>query len=198
MSWTILKTGVIRKGHHGYVLARCDCGNEREVYAAAIRSGRSSQCASCSATKKKTTHGQSRTDVYDIWSGMVQRGTGKKNQEAYADKGIGIDPEWVGAGGFERFIAHIGPRPSKRHTIDRIDPLGSYVPGNVRWATWREQQQNRTNNRLVTWRGETLPIIEWSRRLKLAPMTLHNRVRRLGWSIERAFTTPVTRRSTER
>lgn len=198
MPWTILKRGVIRHGRHGYVLARCGCGNEREVYEPAIKSGRSTQCASCAATERKTTHGQSGTDVYDIWCGIVRRGTGKKNRETYADKGIGIDPSWIGTGGFERFIDHIGPRPSKRHTVDRINSLGDYEPGNVRWATWREQQQNRTDNRLVTWRGKTLPITEWSRRLKLAPMTLHNRIRRLGWSIERAFTTPVIRRATPR
>jgi hypothetical protein len=198
MAWTILQTGIVRNGHRGYVLARCGCGNEREVYAAAIRSGRSSQCASCSATQKKTTHGQSRTNTHDIWCGMVRRGTGKENRKTYADKGIGVTPMWVGEGGFERFFAHVGPRPSKRHTLDRINNLGNYEPGNVRWATWREQQQNRADNRLVTWKGETLPIIEWSRRLGLAPMTLHNRVRRLGWSIEQAFTEPVRRRSTSR
>jgi hypothetical protein len=194
VAWTILKTGVVRGGRAGYVLARCHCGNEREVYERAIRTGRSSQCASCSATEKKTTHGKSRTDVYDIWCGMVQRGTGKKNRETYADKGIGIDPAWTGAGGFERFIAHIGPRPSKRHTLDRIDSLGDYAPGNVRWATWREQQQNRTNNRLLTWRGKTLTITEWSRRLGVALMTLHHRLGRLGWSVERAMTTPTKSR----
>lgn len=71
----------------------------------------------------------------------------------YYDRGIRVAPEWTGAGGFNRFLAHIGPRPSPEHSLDRIENDGDYAPGNVRWATAKEQQRNRRNAVRVLFRG---------------------------------------------
>jgi hypothetical protein len=51
--------------------------------------------------------------------------------------------EWIES--FDLFLAHIGPKPDPRMSLDRIDNSKGYEPGNVRWATWPEQLKNRRN-----------------------------------------------------
>lgn len=87
---------------------------------------------------------------YRIWLMMHQRCYNVKHvaYRHYGGRGIGIDPVWhrVVAGmqrGFEEFIRHVGPAPSVRHSIDRINVNRGYTPGNVRWATDAEQAANR-------------------------------------------------------
>lgn len=61
----------------------------------------------------------------------------------YGARGIAVWSGWRGPGAFARFLAHVGPRPSAAHSIDRIDNARGYEPGNVQWATAAEQSQNR-------------------------------------------------------
>lgn len=82
---------------------------------------------------------------YVAWLAMKQRcfyvnGTSYKD---YGGRGITVSPEWLGDGGFERFLAYIGPKPTPKHSIDRINNDGNYEPGNVRWATSFEQIDNQ-------------------------------------------------------
>lgn len=83
----------------------------------------------------------------------------------------------------------MGPRPSGRHSLDRIDVNGNYEPGNCRWATQREQMQNTRANAFLTHNGETLCISEWARRVGMSRDTIAARIR-LGWAIEAALTVP--------
>lgn len=178
-----------RSGTRRKVLARCKCGHEHQVLLYDIQRGHSRMCRSCSAIEKKTRHGATYTREYAIWSGIVKRcrhGTSRRPE--YRD--VPLAPEWEGDGGFERFLAHVGAAPSSKHTIDRIDNSRGYVPGNVRWATMREQNQNRSDNVVVEYGGLSLCITEWARQLGLPVTTLHNRLFRLGWSAEAALTTP--------
>jgi hypothetical protein len=90
--------------------------------------------------------GNSRTSpTYTSWRCMVQRVTNPKHPRfaAYGGRGVTIHADW--RSDFQCFLRDVGVRPSG-HTLDRIDPFGNYVPGNVRWATPREQRNNQRRN----------------------------------------------------
>ena len=109
-----------------------------------------------------------------------------KQYKDYGGRGISVHAGWMGAAGFPAFLSHIGPRPSKAHTLDRIDNDKGYEPGNVRWATRAEQSANRRPTRSITYNGERLTHEEWAARYNLNLFTLKSRVRR-GWKPPRLF-----------
>jgi hypothetical protein len=120
--------------------------------------------------KRKATHVQpgdgpraTEHPLYKMWTDMRNRCQNPKSQRwaRYGAKGITVCERWNES--FWDFVADMGPRPPK-HSIDRIDNAKGYEPGNCRWATHREQQLNRPDNRLVTWEGETLPVSIWADR----------------------------------
>jgi len=108
---------------------------------------------------------------------------GNKDFADYGARGIRVATQWRGRYGFDEFIAHIGPKPTPRHTLDRIDNERGYEPGNVRWASWIEQANNRRSSRLIAWRGETLTAANWARRLGVRRQDVSNRMNR-GWPLE--------------
>jgi hypothetical protein len=91
------------------------------------------------------------------------------------------------------FIAHVGPRPSARHEIDRIDNERGYEPGNLRWATRSQNDRNRRNNSFVEFDGERLTVAEWCERLGIRGDTLRWRLNS-GWSVEDALRTQTAPR----
>ena len=104
----------------------------------------------------------------------------------YGGRGIEVCDRWEF---FENFYTDMGPKPSSKHSLDRIDSDGNYEPANCRWATWKEQQRNKRNNNRVTFQGETYSLKEWSDRLGVNYSLLSYRLS-VGWSPERAFLTP--------
>lgn len=83
-------------------------------------------------------------------------------------------------------------RPGPEFSLDRFpDNDGDYEPGNVRWATSKEQGRNKDNNRRFSFRGESLTVKEWSERTGFSSVTIYDRIQTKGWSIERALTEPV-------
>ena len=94
----------------------------------------------------KRTHGESNrgnpTPEYAAWAAMKQRCTNRNAPPFihYGARGISVCERWMNS--FEAFLADVGRRPSPKHSIDRIDNDGDYEPGNVRWATRKEQRAN--------------------------------------------------------
>lgn len=135
-------------------------------------------------------HGGLRSPTYQSWDNMIGRCLRKKNPyfHCYGGAGIKICKRWLK---FQNFLADMGVRPEGK-TLDRFpDNRGNYEPGNCRWATRSQQQNNRSTNVLVTYKGETLTMTEWANRLGMPATTFIARIKR--WSIERAFTEPHRR-----
>jgi hypothetical protein len=167
---------------------QCSCGNHTVVERGALRSGNSKSCG-CGRLRAITTHKGTYTKEYRIWIAMKTRCLKSKSRwfHRYGGRGITVCDRWLNS--FASFFADMGPRPSKRHSIDRKDNDGPYSPENCRWATKKEQAQNSSIPKFVTAFGESLCIADWAKRLGVHPVTIGNRLRN-GWDAERAVSTP--------
>jgi hypothetical protein len=105
------------------------------------------------------------------WAHMVQRCQDEADPryDRYGGRGISVCRAWLGPRGLRAFFEHVGHPPTPKHSIGRIDNDRGYEPGNVRWETWTEQQNNRCSNVRVTVGDVTLTYAEWGRRTGWAP-----------------------------
>ena len=132
----------------------------------------------------------SRTRLHNIWLTMRRR-CEKPNcstYHKYGAKGISVCAEWEVFENFRDWAMTNGYTDSL--TLDRIDGKGNYEPGNCRWATQKEQQNNRCNNVKITYKGETKTIYEWSSITGISPRVLYDRQSR-GWNVDRIFNQKV-------
>lgn len=131
------------------------------------------------------THGRTGTPEYICWSAIVQRCTNKNATayDRYGGAGIRICDRWKS---FENFLFDMGSRPSAEHSVDRIDNSGDYTPENCRWATYSEQARNTSRNRLVTYEGEEICVIEAVERSGLPYHLIQDRLD-AGWPDEQVF-----------
>lgn len=133
--------------------------------------------------------GRARATEYRVWAHMIGR-CHTASDAAYADyggRGISVCEQWRVS--YEQFRADMGARPSKLHSIDRINNDGNYEPGNCRWATHTVQTNNSRRNHRLTHNGETRTIAEWARHLGVSAMLIAGRIYS-GWTTERALSTP--------
>lgn len=152
----------------------CDCGEVADVLGANLRKGNST---SCGCSRKSTSairmsilnfrHGETNTKLWKTWRGVVERATvpGSSHYARYGGRGIGLHADWMV---YETFAAYMGNPPSEQHTIDRINNEKGYEPGNVRWATMKEQAANRRNNVRVLVNGEVMILADAARALGIS------------------------------
>lgn len=155
----------------------CGCRRQIDNAAAHTKHGRAS-----SSGKRKAER------TYKTWQSMNERCSTPTHQkwDDYGGRGIMVCDRWRES--FANFLADMGEKPAGL-SLDRIDNNGHYEPGNCRWATWHEQQNNRRSNRVIEFRGERLTITQISVLTGIPSGTIGSRVDR-GWTIEDAATRP--------
>ena len=125
--------------------------------------------------------------LYETWRAMIKRCYYEKHPEYhnYGGRGIKVCEEWLGAKGFENFLADMGPRPEGKYpsgrpmyTLDRINNNENYCKENCRWAVQRKQCSNTRYNLWITYNGETHIAREWADMLGIRPGTFSERRRR--------------------
>lgn len=183
----------VGRTNDGHVLWRClcSCGSITNVASNCLRSNKTQSCG-CLPIENSRTHGMTKSSEYRSWFSAKTRCTNKNNQNYhhYGMRGISMCDRWIDS--FEAFYDDMGPKPSKKHTLDRIDTNGPYSPENCRWATQKTQCRNKRNNKRITHNGRTKTVAGWAEELGINYFTLHGRLNRYGWSVEKAFNTPVS------
>lgn len=172
-------------------LCECDCGQQRAVYAQALRSGATQSCGCLNRERVSVTsmrHGKSHTAYYKAWHAMIRRCTDPSNHKwhRYGGRGIKVCERWKS---FEAFAEDMGPRGAGM-TLDRKNNDGDYEPSNCRWATQKQQGNNRGNNRRIAVGSGTRTVSEAAREAGLSLSTLRGRLRS-GWTAAAAINTPV-------
>lgn len=166
---------------------KCDCGKEICVIGQNLVRG---STKSCGCLYEERAHRKSDTRLYSIWSGMKTRCSNPHHHEFYnyGGRGIAVCAEWK-----ENFAAFydwaVTSGYSDSLTLDRKDNNKGYSPENCRWATKKEQQNNRNCNHLLTYNGKTQTIKQWADELGIKRVTLQGRIVRYHWDVEKALTT---------
>lgn len=150
-----------------YWVCQCDCGGAAYCTTNKLTSGRARSCGclrselSAARTRARTKHGHSRdhevTGEYRSWTCMKSRCLHPSNPKfsIYGGRGVTVCARWMHS--FENFLTDMGPKPTRKHTIDRIDPHGNYEPANCRWATPLEQRHNRRGHKGAEVTGAIYP-----------------------------------------
>ena len=192
---TILEIIKIPK-HHTKAKCLCVCGNEKVVDIQLLESGRTKSCGcyreEVGVAKGKNTkkHGYVGNKLYYVHQSMIAR-CENKNHHAYKDyggRGISVCKEWHDMGVFAKWALNNGYREGL--TIDRMDNDGNYEPSNCRWATRKEQGNNRRTNLSFSYKGKEMNTAEILEMTGMSKGTFHSRLHN-GWSIEKIIETPV-------
>lgn len=222
MSSTYLSTRPISRGHYldrrltkgevfgrltvihqhifsNWCACRCACGSTVFKQALRLRSKDVISCgcaridANVSRNKARATHNDSHTYMYSTWQRIKSRCYNEfdKDYKNYGARGICLEASWLVD--YNKFKHDMGERPSTTHTINRIDNNGPYSKDNCEWATPKKQAQNRRSTVHITYAGQTQCLTAWSEQVGVAFDTLRRRIFVLGWSIDKALTTPSRR-----
>lgn len=175
-----------------FLECRCDCGNTCFIQSYIINTDLIKSCGcynSEQSSKRSFKDGRAGTSEFYIYNAMRQRclNTKNRNYKYYGGRGIKISSDWLVD--FSNFLVDMGKRPSKNHSIERIDNNGDYCKENCKWATIKEQGNNKRTTRFIEFNGERLTISQWSERTSLSCDLLSSRILR-NWPTELLLTTP--------
>ena len=186
-----------RKPYRAMWNCNCQCGASAVVAGSNLTRGVTRSCGCfCKdrVSESHTIHGHYGTPTYNVWSNILERcnNPNHKAYNNYGGRGIKVCEQWRFS--YLNFLRDVGERPSLQHSIDRFpNNDGDYEPGNVRWATVKQQGRNRRTNRMITINGETKCLIEWREHFQISEGAVFKRLRK-GMSIEDALTTPIKKR----
>lgn len=164
---------------------RCECGNEADFSNSELRCGKRISCGCLNVNH----YGENYTSAWAAIKAAIQRCHNPNNPgwKRYGGRGIRVCDEW--RRDTYAFLSYIGPKPTKEHTLDRWpNNNGNYEPGNVRWATRRENNNNRRTSLMLEFQGQILALAEWAYLKGWSEKTIGNRLRQYGWQVDEALT----------
>lgn len=174
----------------------CDCGSGKIVYpfSSNLKRGKSKSCG-CLVVGHEKTHGMTGTPEHKTWIKMRQRCLNPNDKEypRYGGRGIKVCERWDD---YLNFISDMGIRPSKDHSIERINNNGDYSPENCKWATRSEQANNRRTSKLIEYNGKFQTARQWSIELNIDYEKLTIRLDN-GWNEVEALTVPMNLSKTQ-
>ncbi len=179
---------------------QCDCGNITYVISYSLTSGAT---RSCGCIRKNSNHTPRKKDrLYVIWSGMKGRcyNAGNSSSKWYLEKGITVCEEWKNNfSAFKEWALDNGydySKSRKEQQIDRIDNSKGYSPDNCRFVSSAENSRNKSDNVFLSYKGETLIIADWAKKLNLSERMLQERAKRMTDPEKILFTEKNTRSNT--
>jgi len=191
---TVVKKDNSTNGGKTKLICICECGKTLSVLKSSLVTNKTKSCGclrkEVCKNNCKTKHRMSNTRLFYIWSGMKSRCYYKNNvaYSSYGKRNISVCKEWK-----DNFVSFkdwaLKNGYADNLTIDRIDNNGDYEPNNCRWATYTQQENNRSNNTKVTIGKETYTLAEWSRKIGICSATISNRLKS-GWSDSELFIKP--------
>lgn len=180
------------KKKKAYWECQCDCEKTTIAETSNLRGGQTKSCGCLKKerTKKSNTkHGFFGKPEYRAWASMMTRCFNTKNKgfPDYGGRGITVCERWRK---FENFYADLGQRPGKGYSLERLRNNGHYEPGNVIWATPKQQSRNKRNNIILTHNGQSNILADWAEELNIGDGAIRARLRR-GWTIEQILNSPL-------
>jgi hypothetical protein len=178
----------------GRSIFQCECGSsEKSIRSAHVLAGKILSCGCLLkevTSKNMTKHGLSKTKEFRAWSHMKNRCLNQLDPvyKYYGARGISYCEKW---NDFLSFYKDMGPSPSPKHSIDRIDTNGNYEPKNCKWSSPREQANNKRQNKILTHNGRSQTLSMWCSELNLPYHTVKARLNKHGWDVSRSLTTPI-------
>lgn len=170
-------------------VCECECGKRTSVLTQSLVEGKTKSCGCGNNRPGGVGHGMSTTDEHHAWHNMVSRCTDPTNSMwyLYGGRGIKVCPQWIES--FAQFLEEVGAKHAPGLTLDRVNNDEGYCPGNVRWATPREQAENRRTTRKLSIGGETMSLAAWGRRNGVSKSNVYSRIR-AGWDPVEAVSIP--------
>lgn len=185
--WLLLRKDENKTGNW---ICKCDCGGVYSVNFNNMKQGRTTNCVKCQAAKARvrvSTHGMSKTKLYNVWRAIRDRCVNPKNKVyyRYGGRGITVCKEW-----FEHFETFMEWALSHNYKeglqIDRIDVNGNYEPSNCRWVTQKENARNRESCKTINYKGKSYKLPAFAEIVGIKHRLLYERIRK-GWSVEEAI-----------
>lgn len=179
-----------KQGNFAMWKCQCDCGKEHMARGANLLSGQIKSCG-CGARQNGLKHGDSKTRLYRIWYGIIRRteDSSRKEYKDYGARGVRMCKEWRES--YESFRAWaLSNGYNDTLSIDRIASDGNYEPGNCRWATKSDQENNKRSTHLLSIDGVSKTPAEWSK-ISGIPASRIRRRKAKGWDDRRAVFEPL-------
>lgn len=192
----------VGKNHHKQKLwkVRCRCNGNTSIVPGYYLTNGTKSCGCLRREQlvvRNFKHGSASrencTREYRLWKEIRKRCCNPNSTrfENYGGRGIGMyDPWKKDFKSFLNYLVETIGLCSTGMTIERINNNGNYEPGNLRWATPEEQQNNKRNNRVITFRGKTQTLSRWCKELDLRSNTIRCRLFN-GWPEEAALSVPT-------